>query len=114
MDQPYLFGQGPVDILKLQNLVLRHQVNQIFGMEAAKNISLIHWVSPSGDMPDDCSYVLIKFLDTDGKTVCACPASYEDGHFWDVYSDSTDTVINPNIILGWSYLPYDDRLPPSL
>lgn len=114
MDHSYLHGPEAVDLTPLQGFLLRRQADRIFGAEAAKDVSLIHWISPSGDKPNDCSYVLVKFLDTDGKTLCACPASYENGYFWDVYSDSTDTIINPDVILGWSYLPYDDRLPPPL
>lgn len=91
-------------------MLLRFHLLQILGAEKAKNYCLLHWISPKDQRPDNGSYVLIKFLDADGETICSCPASYEKEQFWDLFSDDPNLVINPQIILGWSYYPYDDRI----
>ncbi|MCI9425948.1 MAG: hypothetical protein HFF30_10400 [Flavonifractor sp.] len=103
-----------IDAHKLRRLVLSYRLKKTLQINDTADYWLIHWISPDDETPDDGSYVLLKYLDEDGKTVCACPASYESGAFWDLLNDALDLVINPAVILGWCYLPYDDRLPSLL
>ena len=94
-----------------QEIVLRYHLRKILGSEDVKNYCLLHWISLKERMPEDGSYVLIKYLDTDGRTVCSGPACYEGKQFRDLFTDDLSLVINQAIILGWTYYPYDDRLP---
>lgn len=95
----------------LQKLLLEYRLRKLLGVQEAENYSLLRWVPPSVCMPEEGSYILIKFLDTDGKTVCSCPACYEGGQFRDLFTTDLTLVINPEVILGWTYYPYDERLP---
>lgn len=72
-----------------------------------REISVIHWRSPK-ERPDNGSYILLKCLDEEGNIVCDYCA-YENGCFVFIYSDDTWGEINESIILGWSYLPFDNR-----
>lgn len=99
----------PLQLRKLQELLLRISLRRMLGETEAENYCLFRWIPLREQRPDDSSYVLIKYLDTDGKAVCSCPASYESGHFRDLFTDDLELVINPAIILGWAYYPYDGR-----
>lgn len=94
----------------LQKAVLRYHFRKILHINDTGDYFLLHWRPPT-DTPEDGSYVLLKCLDTDGKTIDSCPASYENGHFYDLLNSNADCVINPAIILGWTYYPYDERMP---
>lgn len=93
----------------LQKAILRQNIRKVLGVHDIDNYFLLRWILPTEHMPDDGSYVLIKFLDDDGQTICSCPACYEGRQFRDLFEDDLNLVINPVIILGWSYYPYDDR-----
>lgn len=99
-----------LEYAQLQKAMINCQLRKILGINDTKNYFLLHWISLDEQKPDDGSYVLIKFIDTDGKTICSCPACYEGGQFRDLFSDDWSWVINPAVILGWSYYPYDDRI----
>ncbi len=70
-------------------------------------ISVIRWRSPK-ERPDNGSYILLKCLDEEENVVCEYCA-YENGYFLYIYSDGAWGEINEDIILGWSYLPFDDH-----
>ncbi len=70
-------------------------------------ISVIYWRSPK-NRPYNASYILLKCLDEEGNIVCEYCA-YENGRFMYIYNDDAWGEINEDIILGWSYLPFDDR-----
>lgn len=70
-------------------------------------ISVIYWQSPK-KRPDDGSYVLLKCLDEEGSVVCEYCA-YENGRFIYIYNADTWGEISEDVILGWSYLPFDYR-----
>ncbi len=70
-----------------------------------REISVIHWKSPKV-RPDNGSYVLLKCLDEEGTVVCEYCA-YENGCFIYTYDGDTWGEINEDIIIGWSYLPFD-------
>ena len=102
-------GAEGLQLGKLQELLLRSLLRKMLGEADAESYCLFRWIPLQEQRPDECSYVLIKYLDTDGKEVCSCPASYENGHFRDLFTDDLELVINPAIILGWAYYPYDGR-----
>ncbi len=70
-------------------------------------ISVIHWRSRN-ERPDNGSYILLKCMDEEGNTVCEYCA-YENGYFIYIYNDGTWGEVNEDIILGWSYLPFDNH-----
>ena len=72
-----------------------------------EDIYVIHW-KPISTPPDNGSYILIKCLDEYGKIVCE-PAAYEGGEFLYIYDRTTWGKIRREVILGWSYYPFDDR-----
>ena len=72
-----------------------------------EDISVIRW-KPISTPPDNCSYILIKCLDEFGRVVCE-PAAYEDNEFIYIYDRATWGEIRKEVILGWSYYPFDDR-----
>lgn len=72
-----------------------------------EEFSVIHW-KPICDPPEECSYILIQCLDENGNVVCE-PASYEQGEFFYSYGRDSWGEIRKEIILGWSYYPFDDR-----
>lgn len=109
MDIPTAYP-GPDTPDSLSYILLGAHLRKLLGGEAGAYY-LLHWVAPVDGLPENGSYILIKFLDEDGKTVCSCPASYEGGQFRDLQIEDLDLVINPAVILGWTYYPYDDRLP---
>lgn len=73
-----------------------------------KDQTTIVW-HPISCRPENGSYILIKCVDESGRVVCE-PAAYEDERFLYFYDRDTWGEINEDIILGWSYYPYDDRL----
>ena len=72
-----------------------------------EEVSVIRW-EPICKPPEECSYVLIQCLDEQGNVVCE-PASYEQGEFFYTYGGAFWGEIRKEIILGWSYYPFDDR-----
>ena len=99
-----------VDLSQFYQTIQDYRLRQLFGVPDAVGCTVLFWRPYPAERPDEASYVLIKFLDTDGKTVCSCPASYEGGVFYDLLIRDRDLVINPDVVLGWSYYPFDDRL----
>ncbi len=73
-----------------------------------EDISIIQWRSIAS-RPENGSYILLKSIDESGRVVCD-PCAYEGGKFIYLYDASTWGEINEDIILGWAYYPYDDRL----
>ena len=71
------------------------------------DISVIHWKSKD-IRPEDGSYILLKTLDENGQVICE-PAAYENGMFIFVYSEDEWSEVNDDILLAWSYYPYDER-----
>ncbi len=67
--------------------------------------SLITWTKPDR-RPEEASYVLVKCVNESGQVCCeAC--AYEGGKFIYIYDRDTWGELNEDLILGWSYYPYD-------
>lgn len=73
-----------------------------------EDVSVIHW-KPINEPPEECSYILIQCLDESG-TVVSEPAAYEGGKFLYFYHGDAWGEIRREIILGWSYYPFDPRI----
>ncbi len=71
------------------------------------DISVIYWNSKD-IRPEEGSYILLKSLDENGQVICE-PAAYENEMFIFIYSEDDWGEVNPDIILGWAYYPYDER-----
>lgn len=69
--------------------------------------SIIRW-RPIVQPPDSGNYILLTRLNETGEITCEY-AAYECGIFLYIYDQNTWGEINKNIILGWSYLPFDGR-----
>ena len=93
----------------LQEVLLRGSLRKMLGEREAENYCLLRWIPLQERMPDENACVLIKFLNRDRKTVCSCPASYKSGQFCVLFTDNYELVLDPAVILGWSYYPYDGR-----
>lgn len=76
-------------------------------MPLPNNVFIIIW-QPIASPPQDGSYILIKCINESGQVVSE-PAAYEGGRFLYIYDRDTWGEINRDLILGWSYYPYDDR-----
>jgi len=70
-------------------------------------ISIIQW-RPRKERPDNGSYILLKCLDESGSLSCEF-CSYENGCFIYRYDNETWGEVNEAVILGWSYLPFDEH-----
>lgn len=71
-----------------------------------KKFTLIIW-HPITERPEEGRYVLIQYIDHWGNRACDW-ASYENGHFIYTYPDGAWGIINEDILLGWSYIPFND------
>lgn len=76
-------------------------------MEQSEERSVIVWRGVSR-RPEEGSYVLLKCVDESGRVVCD-GAAYEGGKFLYVYDREAWGEINEELILGWSYYPFDER-----
>ena len=75
---------------------------------SSEDISVIRWLNPGQCTPEESSYILIKqFLEDEG--LFCLEGAYEHGRFWDLVPNNPP--LGDDTILGWSYLPFDDRLP---
>lgn len=70
-----------------------------------KTFTLIRW-NPVEERPEEGRYVLLQCVDEDGELVCDWGV-YENGKFAYVYDRHSWGEINEEVILGWSYLPFD-------
>ncbi len=77
------------------------------GLPLGENQTRITW-RPTSQRPEEASYVLLKCVDESGQVSCD-PAAYENGKFVYVYDRETWGEVNEDIILGWSYYPYDEH-----
>lgn len=66
----------------------------------------IYWSGPETP-PEEASYVLVRYLDDEGALICS-PAAYEKGRFEEI---GGAYIFQTGEVLGWSYLPYDERNP---
>ncbi len=71
-----------------------------------EEITVIHW-RPVEERPEEGRYVLIQYIDDADDLACDW-AAYENGKFAYAYDRRAWGEINERIILGWSYLPFDD------
>ena len=72
----------------------------------AKKFTIIQW-HPVEERPSEGRYILIQYIDADGELACDW-AAYEKGRFIYIYPHGAWGEINEKVILGWSYLPFDD------
>ena len=91
-----------------QYVDIRRKLREILCVQSDEDYSVILW-QPVETLPDDASYILVKTLDSDGKTVSCSDAAYEKGQFLNFFYDGTARIIDKQTILGWSYYPCDDR-----
>lgn len=61
--------------------------------------------NPPAQPPENASYVLVKYLDGEGRPICS-PAAYENGRFAEI---AGTYVFQTGEVLGRSDLPYDGR-----
>ena len=71
-----------------------------------KKFTIIKW-RPLEERPKEERHVLIQYIDTGGELASEM-AFYENGHFIYTYPDGAWGEINEGVMLGWSYLPFDD------
>lgn len=83
-------------------------IREILQTNSVEDFSIILW-SPVDEPPEEASYILVKMLDNDGRTVVCTSAAYEGGQFFYFYSVEDSIPLDRRRILGWSYYPYDDR-----
>ena len=76
--------------------------------QEVNDYSVIRWLSPEKEEPNNGSYIIIKYYDIKEKCYVSSAASYENGHYLDLLSP-LDVEINKNLIEGWSYYPYDEH-----
>lgn len=71
-----------------------------------KKFTLIIW-HPITERPEEGRYVLIQYIDHWGDRACDW-AAYENEHFTYTYPSGAWGIINEDVLLGWSYIPFND------
>lgn len=100
-----------VDLTELHRKMKRVHLSMGLGLSSTddlKDYSILRWLSPNVQEPDDCSYILLKCYDFKQQMYFVCAASYESGHYLDVLAPN-NTEINRKVISGWCYYPYDNH-----
>ena len=69
-----------IDAHKLRRLVLSYRLKKTLQINDTADYWLIHWISPDDETPDDGSYVLLKYLDEDGKRSVPVPPPMNPAH----------------------------------
>ncbi len=85
-------------------------IREILKTAPDEEISVIVW-HRRDTPPENSSYVLIKLRNPDGETVSCTGGAYESGRFLYYYYDGTVEEVEGERVLGWSYYPFDDRMP---
>ena len=100
-----------VDLTVLHSNMKRVHLMMALGLKNTQEVndySVIRWLSPEKEEPNNGSYIIIKYYDIKEKCYVSSAASYENGHYLDLLSP-LDVEINKNLIEGWSYYPYDEH-----
>ena len=71
-----------------------------------KKFTIIQW-QPIEKRPEEGRYLLIQYIDPSGERACEY-VSYENGYFIYTYPSGSWGEINEKVLLGWSYLPFDN------
>ena len=83
-------------------------IRELLGVPSTEDFSIILWSSPKHP-PEEGSFVLLRVLDFDGYTVVCEPAAYESGKFLREMGGGVIRAVDPRMVPGWSYYPYDTR-----
>lgn len=87
----------------------RARIQTLLGLASAEGFTLIQW-NPPADRPAEASYVILKRRGAELGALFDT-AAYENGRFWNLAPHLTEPIPETEI-LGWSYLPFDERLTP--
>lgn len=83
-------------------------IRELLHADSTEDFSIILW-SPPKEPPELGSYILMKVLGTDGRSVYCEHGAYENCQFLNYFYGGDWKVIDRRMVLGWSYYPFDNR-----
>lgn len=111
MEKEKRLSQGPQIIAfnckKLMEVMGEYKLRDKLMENCLEEASIILWREVN-DVPEEGSYILIKYLDPSLKMVLCLTGAYENGAFFELPGEN-DKALNKRYIIGWSYFPYDER-----